>query len=91
MADYQTYLSTLYPHTTWSTTILTGGLVNATHRAVLLSGDAPSSLIIKHARPYVESAGPDLPFSTERQVRPSPPPLPSLAIFGAYLLTDIDV
>ncbi|ATY67481.1 hypothetical protein A9K55_000016 [Cordyceps militaris] len=44
------------------------GVVNSTHRAAKLSGSAgPASLVLKHARPYVESVGPELPFSTERQ------------------------
>lgn len=68
-ANYQAYLESIYPGTTWRFDRLSGGLVNSTLRAVKISGDAPhSSLIIKHARPYVEVAGPDWAFSTDRQV-----------------------
>ncbi|OAQ78303.1 protein kinase-like protein [Purpureocillium lilacinum] len=66
--DYQAYLSGLYPGTTWSLARLAGGLVNRTLRATLVSGAAPHrSLIVKHARPYVETAGPAWAFSTDRQ------------------------
>ncbi|KAJ3480049.1 hypothetical protein NLG97_g8159 [Lecanicillium saksenae] len=66
--DYSRYLESVYPGTTWETKRLTGGLVNSTNRATKLSGDAgPASLILKHAHPYVETAGPELQFSTQRQ------------------------
>ncbi|KAJ4146996.1 hypothetical protein LMH87_001549 [Akanthomyces muscarius] len=66
--DYSGYLESVYPGTTWETKRLTGGVVNSTHRATKLSGDAgPTSLVLKHAHPYVESAGPMLHFSTGRQ------------------------
>ena len=67
--DYQAYLAGLYPGTTWSLARLAGGLVNRTLRATLVAGSAPHrSLIVKHARPYVETAGPEWAFSTDRQV-----------------------
>ncbi len=67
--DYSQYLESVYPGTTWETKRLTGGVVNSTHRATRVSGDAgPASLVLKHAHPYVESAGPELQFSTRRQV-----------------------
>lgn len=71
-ADYQAYLQTVFPGTTWTTARLTGGIVNSTLRATQTSKDkssAPQSLIVKHAHPYIESAGPEFTFSTERQVR----------------------
>ncbi|TQV90820.1 hypothetical protein V2A60_002502 [Cordyceps javanica] len=70
MADnnYCRYLQSVYPGTTWETERLTGGVVNSTHRATKLSGTAgPATLVLKHAHPYVESAGPGLQFSTQRQ------------------------
>lgn len=68
--NYQAYLQTVYPGTSWTVTRLTGGIVNATLRATKTSGDAgPESLVIKHAKPYVEIAGPEASFSTKRQVR----------------------
>ncbi|KAM6513594.1 hypothetical protein FALCPG4_015981 [Fusarium falciforme] len=70
-ADYNKYLSSLYPNTTWSTTRLSGGLVNTTVRATQMSSsstDAPKSVIVKHARPYIEAAGPEWAFTTKRQV-----------------------
>lgn len=72
-ADYSKYLSTLYAGTSWSVTRLSGGLVNTTLRATQTSPsqpNAPKSVILKHAKPYVEAAGPDWAFSTKRQVRP---------------------
>lgn len=72
-ADYPAYLASLYPNTTWEINRLTGGLVNSTVRATKTSGTAEyDSLILKHARPYIEIAGPDWQFSTERQVRLRP-------------------
>ena len=69
-ANYQAYLESLFPNTTWEVERLTGGLVNSTSRATKTSGTAKyESLIIKHARPYIEVAGPEWAFSTERQVR----------------------
>ncbi|KAJ6782697.1 hypothetical protein PWT90_02459 [Aphanocladium album] len=66
--NYSRYLESVYPGTTWETKRLTGGVVNSTHRATKLSGDTgPASLVLKHAHPYVESAGPGLQFSTQRQ------------------------
>ncbi|OAA55107.1 hypothetical protein ISF_08028 [Cordyceps fumosorosea ARSEF 2679] len=66
--NYTEYLQSVYPGTTWETTRLTGGVVNSTHRATRLSGSAgPASLVLKHARSYVESVGPGLHFSTQRQ------------------------
>ncbi|KAH8590043.1 kinase-like domain-containing protein [Bisporella sp. PMI_857] len=67
-ANYLSYLELLFPNTAWELEPLTGGLVNSTLRATRASGDAKyDSLIIKHARPYIEVAGPEWPFSTERQ------------------------
>lgn len=67
--NYSAYLASVYPNTTWETKRLTGGVVNSTHRATRLTGDAgPASLVLKHAHPYVESAGPEMAFSTKRQV-----------------------
>lgn len=68
-ANYETYLQSMYPGSTWTTRKLTGGIVNSTLRATKTSGPdtVPSSLVIKHARPYIESAGPDVFFSTKRQ------------------------
>lgn len=69
--DYPGYLTSVYPGTLWTVSRLTGGIVNSTLRAVKTSGNAgPDSLVIKHAHPYVEIAGPDAVFSTKRQVRP---------------------
>lgn len=69
-ANYQAYLQSIYPGTTWQIERLTGGLVNSTLRATKISGDVDGheSLILKHARPYVQVAGPDWQFSIERQV-----------------------
>jgi hypothetical protein len=68
-ANYQAYLESVFPNTTWELERLTGGLVNATSRATRTSGTCVyNSLIIKHARPYIECAGPEWGFSTERQV-----------------------
>ncbi|KAI8675529.1 hypothetical protein NCS57_00454300 [Fusarium keratoplasticum] len=69
-ADYSKYLSSLYTGTSWSVTRLSGGLVNTTLRATQTSpvqSDVPTSVILKHAKPYVEVAGPEWTFSTKRQ------------------------
>ncbi|KAK2594724.1 hypothetical protein QQS21_007574 [Conoideocrella luteorostrata] len=66
--DYQIYLNSIYPNTTWSISRLSGGVVNFTFRATLVSGSAPyESLIIKHARPYIAAGGPEWAFTTQRQ------------------------
>ena len=70
-ADYGKYLSSLYAGTSWSVARLSGGLVNTTLRATQTSpvqSNAPTSVILKHAKPYVEVAGPEWTFSTKRQV-----------------------
>ena len=71
--DYQAYLASVYRNTTWTLSALSGGMVNTTMRATRTSqnagpDDAPLSLILKHARPYVQSAGPEFAFSIQRQV-----------------------
>ncbi|KAM5347208.1 hypothetical protein ACJ41O_010213 [Fusarium nematophilum] len=69
-ADYNKYLSSIYPNTSWSVVRLSGGLVNTTVRATQTSpsnAGAPQSVILKHAKPYVEVAGPEWAFSTKRQ------------------------
>ncbi|ORX97306.1 hypothetical protein K493DRAFT_329473 [Basidiobolus meristosporus CBS 931.73] len=67
-ADYQSYLNSIFPNTTWSISRLAGGIVNFTFRATLTSGSAPyTSLILKHARPYIAFGGPEWEFTTERQ------------------------
>lgn len=75
--NYEPYLQSVYPSTTWTFEKLTGGIVNATLRATRTSSSttsAPTSLIIKHARPYVAAIGPEFSFSTERQVRSTDAP-----------------
>ncbi|KAK5999233.1 4-hydroxytryptamine kinase-like protein [Cladobotryum mycophilum] len=68
-ANYQAYLESIYPASTWKLDRLSGGLVNSTWRATKTSGKADhDSLILKHARPYIEVAGPEWAFSTDRQV-----------------------
>ncbi|RMJ10136.1 hypothetical protein CDV36_010233 [Fusarium kuroshium] len=69
-ADYGRYLSSLYAGTSWSVTRLSGGLVNTTLRATQTSpvqSNVPESVILKHAKPYVEVVGPEWVFSTKRQ------------------------
>ncbi|SPO04880.1 uncharacterized protein DNG_07565 [Cephalotrichum gorgonifer] len=68
--DFTAYLKTLYPDAEYTVTPLDGGLVNTTVRAKRTTdakAGEPRSLILKHAPPYVAVAGPDLPFSQERQ------------------------
>ncbi|KAL2136458.1 hypothetical protein VTI74DRAFT_3477 [Chaetomium olivicolor] len=73
--DFQPFLKTLYPSTTYSTTLLSGGLVNFTVRACRTnpppaaqdSPHPPASLILKHAPPYIASVGAAAPFSQSRQ------------------------
>lgn len=72
-ANYQAYLASVYPGTKWTLSMLSGGMVNTTMRATRASHteepvDAPPSLILKHARPYVQSEGPEFTFSIRRQV-----------------------
>jgi 5-methylthioribose kinase len=70
-ANYSKYLASLFPDTTWALERLSGGLVNTTLRATRTSGACEHvSLILKHARPYVEVAGPEWGFSIKRQVWP---------------------
>lgn len=69
-ANYPAYLQSIYPDTTWTVQKLTGGIVNSTLRASRIAGPdvAPKSVVLKHARPYIQSAGPGFSFSTKRQV-----------------------
>ncbi|KAH6867558.1 kinase-like domain-containing protein [Thelonectria olida] len=67
-ANYSKYLASLFPNTTWALERLSGGLINTTLRATRTSGACEHvSLILKHARPYVEVAGPEWGFSIKRQ------------------------
>ena len=69
--NYPAYLQSIYPDTAWTVQKLTGGIVNSTLRATKTAGPdyAPKSVVLKHARPYIQSAGPGFAFSTKRQVR----------------------
>jgi hypothetical protein len=77
--DFTPHLTTLYPSTTYTTTPLSGGLVNFTVRAHRTSPppststsispqpETPTSLILKHAPPYIATVGAQAPFSPSRQ------------------------
>ncbi|PKS12402.1 hypothetical protein jhhlp_000606 [Lomentospora prolificans] len=67
--DFTDFLKAQSPGATYEIASLDGGLVNNTVRAKKTRGDesAPASLILKHAPPYVAAAGPEFPFSQERQ------------------------
>ncbi|KAH7147074.1 kinase-like domain-containing protein [Dactylonectria estremocensis] len=67
-ANYSKYLASVFPGTAWTVERLSGGLVNTTLRATRTSGECEHvSLIVKHARPYIEVAGPEWGFSLKRQ------------------------
>lgn len=84
MFDFYEVLRNLDNRFNWGITPLTGGLVNTTIRAtqfprerdrwtdintaIRLDLSPHSTLIIKHAPPYIAALGPEAPFSQFRQV-----------------------
>lgn len=72
--DFAAYLSSIDSISSYEIEPLTGGLVNSTVRASKTSvvdvGVFPgrSSLVLKHAPPYIAAVGPEAPFSQDRQL-----------------------
>jgi hypothetical protein len=75
--DFEAYLESVCPGEQFTITVLTGGLVNLTIRAVrtspaldtcLPSLRNESSFILKHSTPYIAALGESVPFSQFRQV-----------------------
>jgi hypothetical protein len=75
--DFEAYLGSVCPGEQFAITVLTGGLVNLTVRAIrtspaldtcLSSLRNEASFILKHATPYIAALGESVPFSQFRQV-----------------------
>ncbi len=72
--DFTPHLTALYSSTPYTTTALSGGLFNFTVRAHRTSPppnspspQTPTTLILKHAPPYIATIGARAPFSQSRQ------------------------
>ncbi|KAK7032278.1 hypothetical protein VNI00_013237 [Paramarasmius palmivorus] len=72
--NFTVFLKEIDPTVSYSIIPLTGDLINNTVRATKLQGAATgtfpghSSIVLKHAPPFVASVGEDAPFSVFRQV-----------------------
>lgn len=76
--DFEAYLKPICPGEQFRVTVLTGGLVNITVRAIRTSPTVETSLtnlrnessfIMKYATPYIAALGESAPFSQFRQVQ----------------------
>lgn len=69
MEDYQSYLESVFPGTTWEIDPINGGYINTTIRVVKASGIADAdTFILKHARPTFGEGNRVRQFSLKRQV-----------------------
>ncbi|KAH8883282.1 hypothetical protein GQ53DRAFT_752998 [Thozetella sp. PMI_491] len=76
--NFAAHLQKLYPQHQYTIEPLAGGLVNFTVRATRTdhdgaaptTSDAPATLVLKQAPPYVAVVGEEAPFSQQRQVSP---------------------
>lgn len=72
--DFQVFLKRLDPSVEYDFRPISGGLVNITQRAKKTSASGTgrfpvhSSLILKHASPFIAALGEGAPFSQKRQV-----------------------
>jgi 5-methylthioribose kinase len=67
-AGLQNYLSDT-PFASEEITVLAGGTANFTYRIKLKAPyDGRSTVVVKHAKPYVMASGQKVPFATSRQV-----------------------
>lgn len=76
--DFETYLASICPGEQFSISVLEGGLVNVTVRALRVSSALETSLseladkesfIMKYAPAYIAALGKSAPFSQYRQAR----------------------
>lgn len=72
--DFDDYLQHVDAGQSYKVDRLTGGIINVTARALRRPSLGPSrfldhtSIVLKHAKPYVATRGPNVPLSLKRQV-----------------------